>query len=201
MKEDRNSKSPLFPAIAAGLVCLAVGFYLGMTFRDFSGNGRAQGGQQAQAPADAAAPHAVDDAPVEMLMKVKKEPGNAQAWAELGHFYFDHDMPAKAVDAYARALAIDPSSPDIWTDQGIMYKALGQFQKALDCFGKAAALDPKHEQARYNRGVVLMHDLNDMPGALAAWEEVLRINPQAAPMGRPLADMVAELRKMQTQSK
>jgi len=58
-----------------------------------------------------------------------------------------------------------------------MYRQLKDFQKALAMFRKAAAVSPTHPQSRMNIGVVLMHDLNDPKGAIAAWEDYLRVAP------------------------
>ena len=62
---------------------------------------------------------------------VKAEPKNHDAWVGLGNDYFDSHQPQKAVDAYAKALALKPEDPDILTDQGVMYRQLNQFDKAI----------------------------------------------------------------------
>jgi tetratricopeptide (TPR) repeat protein len=60
-----------------------------------------------------------------------------------------------------------------------MYRRSGQARKAVEKFDKAVAVDPNHETARFNKGIVLMHDLGDRDGAVRAWEELLEINPLA----------------------
>jgi tetratricopeptide (TPR) repeat protein len=49
--------------------------------------------------------------------------------------------------------------------------------QSLKAFERAMATDPKHENSRFDKGVVLMHDLNDRESAIRAWEELSRINP------------------------
>jgi hypothetical protein len=53
-------------------------------------------------------------------------------------------------------------------------------------------IDPRHEISRFNKGIVLMHDLQDQKGALQAWEELVKINPIAKapliPLPRRLTD-------------
>ena len=78
---------------------------------------------------------------------VEKEPRNLQALIALGNLYFDSGQPAKAIDAYGRALAIDPRNPDVRTDLGIMYRAVKNYDKAVKEFREAARLDPKHKTA------------------------------------------------------
>jgi hypothetical protein len=49
-----------------------------------------------------------------------------------------------------------------------------------------------------NKGIVLLHDLNDFKGAIEAWEGLLEINPIAmAPNGISIDQMVTQLKKQQ----
>ena len=131
-------------------------------------------------------------------VRASSNPDDVDAWTRLGHRYFDTDQFDKAIRAYTRALELDPSSADVWTDLGVMYRRSDKPSQAVESFDKAILTDPTHQTARFNKGVVLMHDLGDMPGALAAWKELLQVNPQAAaPNGVPVADMVRELEKQQ----
>jgi len=110
---------------------------------------------------------------------VKKDPKNLPAWVELGNLYFDTDQPKEAIEAYSRYLAVKPDNPDVRTDMGIMYRRLGQFDRALEEFRKAAQSDPKHVNSRYNIGLVLLHDKQDIQGAVKAWEEFLKVDPNS----------------------
>ena len=60
---------------------------------------------------------------------------------------------------------------------GIMYRKLGQFEKAIEAFRQAATDDPKHMNSRLNLGVILKEDKNDIRGAIQAWEEFLKLEP------------------------
>ena len=108
-----------------------------------------------------------------------KNPQHADAWTQLGNAYFDNDQYQKSITAYEKSLSIEPDNPNVITDLGIMYRRNKQPQKAVEMFNKTIALDPKHEIARMNKGIVLLHDLNDEQGAVQAWEELLTINPIA----------------------
>jgi tetratricopeptide (TPR) repeat protein len=110
---------------------------------------------------------------------VKKDPKNLPAWVELGNLYFDTDQPKEAIEAYSHYLAVKPDNPDVRTDMGIMYRKLGQFDRALEEFRKAAQTDPKHVNSRYNIGLVLLHDKQDIKGAIKAWEEYLKVDPNS----------------------
>ena len=127
---------------------------------------------------------------------VKKDPKNLPAWVELGNLYFDTDQPKEAIEAYSRYLAVKPDNADVRTDMGIMYRKLGQFDKAIEEFRKAAQSDPKHANSRYNTGLVLLHDKGDMKGAIKAWEDYLKVDPNSERAQR----IRAQIEKMKTMS-
>ncbi len=127
---------------------------------------------------------------------VKKDPKNLPAWVELGNLYFDSDRPKESIEAYSRYLAVKPDNPDVRTDMGIMYRKLGQFDRALEEFRKAAQSDPKHINSRYNIGLVLLHDKGDIKGAIKAWEDYLKVDPNSERARR----IRAQIEKMKTMS-
>jgi cytochrome c-type biogenesis protein CcmH/NrfG len=111
--------------------------------------------------------------------EVSNRPENAEAWIQLGHIYYDMDKYDQAVAAYEKSLDLNPNNADVLTDLGTMYRRNGQPRKAIEKFNRAVAANPKHETARFNKGIVLMHDLGDREGAIRAWEDLLEINPVA----------------------
>ena len=109
-------------------------------------------------------------------------------------FYFDHGLAKDAVKAYQASLALKPDQADIWTDMGVMQRELSDFQTAMQSFDRAISLNPKHEIARFNKGVVLVFDLDRKADGVAVWKELLAINPNAkAPNGAPLSKLIGEV--------
>jgi cytochrome c-type biogenesis protein CcmH/NrfG len=126
--------------------------------------------------------------------EVAANPTNGEAWTQLGHVYYDTNNVSKAINAYEKSLELIPNEPNVLTDLGVMYRRSGQPEKALAAFDQAMSIAPNHEQSRFNKGVVLRYDLNDRDGALKAWEELLKINPNAlAPNGMPVSEAIKEL--------
>ncbi|MGB5748616.1 MAG: tetratricopeptide repeat protein [Desulfobacterales bacterium] len=185
----------------ATLLALAVGFFGGVMFAIFKSDNVAVPGQrQAQVPQT----QAPDPGRLNMIAALEKEtgdnPANAKAWIELGNSYFDAGQNEKSIQAYRQALDIDPNNANVWTDMGVMYRRSGNPQEALESFDKAIEVDPKHEVSRMNKGIVLLHDLNDMDGAIKAWEELLAVNPVAtAPNGQSIDQMIQQMKKQQGQ--
>jgi cytochrome c-type biogenesis protein CcmH/NrfG len=128
--------------------------------------------------------------------KTSQNPGDIAGWIQLGNLCFDADLPEKAIAAYDKALTLNPNNADVLTDQGVMYRKAGKYDKAVQCFDKAVAVNPKHEIARFNKGIVLMHDLNNPQGAIKAWEELLAVNPLAmAPNGQSIDEMLKKMKQ------
>jgi cytochrome c-type biogenesis protein CcmH/NrfG len=148
-------------------------------------------------PTESPMPNSADpEALASMENAAAADPTNADLWIRLGNFCFDHNLPARAVNAYERALELRPNEVNVWSDLGVMYRRTKQFEKSVDAFSHAAALDKDHITSRFNMGIVYLHDLHDPASALKVWKEVLAINPEAkSPTGQRVADMVQELEK------
>ncbi len=123
-----------------------------------------------------------------------QNPEDVQAWIQLGNLYFDSENFEKAINAYQESLALKPDNADVLTDVGVMYRRSGKPAEAVKAFDKAIAVDPRHEVARFNKGIVLMHDLNDIAGAMRSWEELVAVNPAAkSPNGQLVAELIKRM--------
>ncbi len=134
---------------------------------------------------------------IDMLKaQTEKNPQDVTAWIDLGHHYFDANLPEPAIDAYEKALAIAPDDANVWTDLGVMYRRSGSPDKAVDAFDRAMTIDPSHEISRFNKGIVLFHDLKDENNALVAWESLLALNPNAkSPGGQTVRELVDHIKE------
>lgn len=123
----------------------------------------------------------------------RKNPNEPEVWTQLGNFYFDHQEARQALNAYEKSLALQPDAPDVIVDAGIMYRELTQFNKAVEYFDRAIKIDPRHQNARFNKGIVLYNDLDKKAEGVAAWNELLRIQPNAKVSGgMSLEDFIRE---------
>ncbi|HSR13522.1 MAG TPA: tetratricopeptide repeat protein [Thermodesulfobacteriota bacterium] len=126
---------------------------------------------------------------------LKDDPKNFKALVELGNLYFDGDQIDPAIRYYSRALEIEPKNADVRTDMGIMYRKKGDFDRAITEFKKAAEDDPRHVNSRYNLGIVLLHDKGDMKGAIKAWEDYLKVEPDG-PRAQNIRNQMEKMRAM-----
>lgn len=180
------------------MLALAGGFAAGAIVGFLFGSSRTQTGPVVAAPVAAAPapglpagmpqglpagmglPNADAQSQIARLVALtRSEPKNHDAWVSLGNAYFDSHQAQPAVEAYGKALALQPADPNVLTDQGVMYRQLQQYDKALANFQKASKLDPKHLQSLFNQGVVLAYDLNKSDEATKVWNKVIAIAPES----------------------
>jgi cytochrome c-type biogenesis protein CcmH/NrfG len=176
-----------------------VGFLIGVVFSSAqSTKVTPQVAQQQQSLPPGQQGAGVSPAQASQILSLENEvaanPQNLQAWTSLGHVYFDTGRFAKAIKAYNKSLALDPNNADVLTDLGTMYRRNNQFNEAINAFDRATSLSPTHEQSRFNKGIVLLYDLQDKAAARQAWEELLTINPVAmTPNGQPVRELLATI--------
>lgn len=196
--------------LMAMLTTLVLGLYLGsllpglLNAPEKPAPASPQADAQARQPAASAPSPAKDNQPpmppelaqkiADLEQQVLADPKNAGSWAALGNLYFDTGQAKQAASAYERSLALAPDNADVLTDLGIMYRETGAFEKAVASFRKAGAIKPDHENAFFNEGVVLYYDLHRKDEAVAAWKQLLAVNPGAlSPDGKPVSDLIKHL--------
>lgn len=193
--DERTRKPSWWNTALIGLICFTAGLFIGGNFagrtalqrpQPASINGLPPGhppidaagmpNPSAQSSDVAAADPNFDDPAVRAEIERTNNPAELIA---IGNREFDAvpRRSALAAAAYEKALKLQPNNPDVLTDLGITYRDMGRYEDAVRAFRTAAKLDPKHANSRYNTGVVLLHDLNDVKGAIAAWEEYLKVAP------------------------
>jgi tetratricopeptide (TPR) repeat protein len=177
------------------VLALMVGFFGGLVFGIYKTGSDLPPVQSAGSPEDEGRARMLEA----LKAKVRQNPNDVASWIQLGHLNFDRNAVPEAIDAYEKALALDPNNAPVHTDLGIMYRRAGRPEDAVQEFDRAIAIDPKLENPRFNKGVVLLHDLNDREGALRAWEELVKINPLAmAPDGQSVDELITHYREHET---
>ena len=186
--------------LLVSLLALAVGFFGGVVFTVFKSDSKAP---VLSAPAQMGTPAPATgraDRIAALERQTHADPENINAWTELGNAYFDSQQYEKGISAYRKSLELNPNNANVWTDLGVMYRRIGKPEEAIKAFDQAITADSKHEVSRMNKGIVLLHDLRDFDGAIAAWEGLLEVNPIAvAPNGISIDQMVTQLKKQQAE--
>jgi tetratricopeptide (TPR) repeat protein len=151
----------------------------------------------AQAPAGAppAAAAAFDEAQATALRNIaEKDPANVQSRVQLGNLYFDAERYQDAIQWYDAALKLNPSDVSVSTDLGVCFYYTNQPDRAIRQMEESLRIDPRHTKTFLNLGIVKAFGKQDLNGAAAAWEEVIRIAPnsqEAESAQRSLANLRA----------
>lgn len=178
-----------------GVAGLIIGFLLGVLVGGkFMAGSAAPVSQQAVQQGAGAMPNPgqVSARIAELEQLTAKDPKNLQAWITLGNDYFDSNQAQKSVQAYNKALELDPNNANVLTDQGVMFRALGFYDRALANFEKAHKLDPKHLQSLFNTGIVYSVDLKQPAKAKAVFESLLQ-KDQTSELARQAREMLKQL--------
>jgi tetratricopeptide (TPR) repeat protein len=122
----------------------------------------------------------VDETQARNLQNIAdRDATNVPSRIDLGNLYFDGERYADAIKWYEQALKLAPRDVNVSTDLAVSYYYLGQVDQALKQFDYSLGIDPKHLKSLLNQGIVKAFGKQDLKGAMASWEEVLRIAPDS----------------------
>jgi tetratricopeptide (TPR) repeat protein len=102
---------------------------------------------------------------------------SADEWlAEALSYESDSRNRADAIDAYERALQVDPHKVDALLNCGTLYFEAGNLQEASECFRRALEVDPQNALAHFNLGSVL-DELDRAEEARGHLRQAVRLQP------------------------
>ena len=190
MSEVKNSQSQSTTSIAwtsaqaylLAAFCLLLGVALGYLFRGSASPAAAaatsqQGGAVQSEQQTAEAQAAMEQAAAPLLAAVRQNPNDFDSLVKLGNIYYDGQQFANSIQYYERALAIHPENVDVRTDMGTAYWYSGNADKALSELQASLKYKPGHPQTLFNLGWVRWQGKADAKGAVEAWEQLLKANP------------------------
>lgn len=172
-------------AYVLAAACLLLGVALGYLFRGSASQSAPVAAatspemQQAapQQPSAAEAQAALAQAAGPLMEAVKKDPKDYESLIKLGNLFYDAQQFPNAIQNYERALAIHPENPDVRTDMGTAYWYTGNADKALAAMEASLKYRPGHPQTLFNLGWVRWQGKQDPKGAIDAWQQLLKSNP------------------------
>src|SRR5580704_10783741 len=88
----------------------------------------------------------------------------------------DKKTRTEAIDAYDRALRVDPAKIDALLNCGTLHYENGSFEKASEYFGREISLEPDSELAHFNLGSVL-EEVGDLDAARKHLRQAVRLDP------------------------
>jgi cytochrome c-type biogenesis protein CcmH/NrfG len=169
-------------------VCLVVGIALGYLFRgsaspvaanaatSVSGDGTA--GQTAQAQLTAEQQKAMMEKAVAPLLEASRaKPNDFDTMVQLANLYYDGRQYGDAIKYYQLAIKSQPTNADVLTDLGTAMWYQGDADGAIAEFQAALKYRPDHPGTLFNLGIVRWQGKLDPKGAVEAWEQLLKLNP------------------------
>jgi len=160
----------------------------------------------AHAPAVATAPNAphplatmeqmkalADAKAAPLLEKLKTTPNDAGLLAQLGAVYSANHQFKEAAQYFDKSLRLDPKNiPNRVAFASCLYYD-GDVDSALAQLDQALKYDPKDTNSLFDVGVMRWKGKNDAAGAIAAWQQLLKMHPDLD--RRPIVEkMIAEAR-------
>jgi len=175
-------------AYALAAFCLILGVALGYLFRGSASpsvdsaaaaNPAAQGSPQTGAaqPNQQQQKAALDQAVAPLLASLQSNPNDFDTLVKVANLYYDGQQFPEAIKYYERAVNIQPKNADVLTDYGTSFWYTGNADKAIEEFQTALKYQPGRASTLFNLGLVRWQGKNDPKGAVQAWEELLRKNP------------------------
>jgi glucose repression mediator protein len=109
---------------------------------------------------------------------VYRDGRNPTFWCSIGVLYYQINQYRDALDAYSRAIRLNPYISEVWYDLGTLYESCNnQITDALDAYQRAAELDPAnpHIKARLQ----LLRSGSNNGGPPPAAPQPADVHPQA----------------------
>ena len=145
------------------------------------------------APSAAATP-LVDEGELKAFRDIlARDPKNLQAAVSAGNLLYDAHRYVEAIPFYQQALALNGSDVNVSTDLGTALWYAGRPEDALAQYEQSLRISPTHAQTLYNIGIVRADGKHDYPGAVDAWETLLRTSP-AYPNAAEVRQLLADAR-------
>ncbi|MGA9787750.1 MAG: tetratricopeptide repeat protein, partial [Candidatus Sulfotelmatobacter sp.] len=140
--------------------------------------GNASQGQPAQAqPTPEQLRAMVEQSVAPLLVSLKTTPDDFDKLVQIGNLYYDGKQYPEAVKYYQLGVKSQPTNADLLTDLGTSLWYTGDADGAIAEFQAALRYRPNHPATLFNLGVVRWQGKLDPKGAVQAWEELLRSNP------------------------
>jgi cytochrome c-type biogenesis protein CcmH/NrfG len=143
--------------------------------------------------------HMADKKAAPLLEKLKSDPTNVDLLRQVGNIYQSTHQFKDAASYYDQALKTDPKNVPIRTQLASSLYYSGDVDGAISQLQTGLQYDPKDANSLFNLGMIKWQGKQDGKGALVAWRELLKSNPQLS------ADRKAAVQKLiadvQTQGK
>ena len=113
-----------------------------------------------------------------LLTKLKKDPKNTAVLVQVGNIYESTHQFKDAAGYYNKALQVTPKNVALRTEMASCLYYSGDVDGAIGQLQQSLQYDPKDANSLFNLGMIKLQGKQDNQGALAAWRELLKSNPE-----------------------
>lgn len=147
---------------------------------------------------------AADKQAAPVIEKLKADPNNSALLTQVGGIYHSNHQFKEAAAWYGKAAQADPKNVAIRTKLASSLYRNGEIDGAISQLNQALSYEPANADALFDLGMIKLQGKNDGKGAVAAWEKLLKMNPQLsadrkAQVQRLMADVLTSLGKQARQ--
>jgi cytochrome c-type biogenesis protein CcmH/NrfG len=181
-------------AYAMAVVCLLVGLLAGYLLRGSSSSSAAVAAVPAPATPAAAQPapamggnhptptmeqmkQMADTMTAPLVAKLKSDPNNKKLILQIAGIYDKAHQFKEAANYYEKATRLDPKDVDSRNEMASCLYYSGDVDGAIAQLQQSLKTDPKNVNALFNLGMVRWKGKNDSKGAIVAWQQLLKANP------------------------
>lgn len=125
--------------------------------------------------------HMADQQAAPLLQQLKANPVDTKTLAQVGAIYHVAHQYREAAEWYGRAVHSAPGDVALRTSQATSLYRAGDADAAIAQLDEALKRDPKNANALFNLGMIRLQGKADARGAVAAWRQLLRSNPDLGP--------------------
>ena len=134
-----------------------------------------------------------------LTAKLKTDPKNVELLYKSGLTYKAAHQFKEAIAYFQKALEVDPGNVAIRTEMASCMYYTGDVDGALAELNKSLSYDPKHAGTLMNIGIIKWKGKNDVPGAIAAWQTLLKLNPDF-PQRATIEHLITQAQQQSTAS-
>jgi cytochrome c-type biogenesis protein CcmH/NrfG len=131
-----------------------------------------------------------DEQAAPLLEKLKSDPNNSALLMQLGAVYHSAHQFKEAAGYYDKAAQADSKNVAARNKLAISLYRSGDVDGALAQLNQALKDDPRDANSLFNTGMIRLQGKHDGAGAVAAWQKLLKLNPQLS------EDRKAEVQKL-----
>ena len=116
------------------------------------------------------------EAPTPTIAPTNTPTLSAQDYFDIGLKHSDNGERDEAIQAYTKAIEIDPKFASAWMNRGVQYGFLQQHEQAIEDFNVALEIEPSNPDVLANRGISYL-SLGENELAISDFTRVIELDP------------------------